>query len=74
MRPLVYYTDNFIFQTYISFKLYPALGNRSLNIFKLFLNVIILAALSICGLFGLLSILDFQGIAFFLFFKIIPLK
>lgn len=65
MRPLVYYTDNFIFQTYISFKLYPAQGNRSLNIFRLFLNVIILAALSICGLFGLLSLLDFQGIEFF---------
>lgn len=74
MRPLVYYIDNLIFQTYISFKLYPALGNRSLNIFRLFLNVIILVALSISGLFGFLSLLDFQGIEFFLLFRIIPLK
>ncbi|KAH1022517.1 hypothetical protein HUJ04_011910 [Dendroctonus ponderosae] len=48
-------------QTYISLKIYPTLGNKTLNIIRCVMVLILAVALCLCVIFGGLSLLLFKG-------------
>lgn len=50
-----------LFQTYISWKIYPTLGNKTLNIIRCAMVLILGVALCLCVIFGGLSLLLFKG-------------
>ncbi|CAG9769265.1 unnamed protein product [Ceutorhynchus assimilis] len=50
-----------VIQTYLSYKIYPALGSKNLNIFRLIVVVILIISTIISGSFGLISLLLFTG-------------